>query len=212
MSASLNQRDFEVERVLTELAAVGATSVRIFPEDFRLTLLKEAESYRYRPGRENVGSGDRIVRQQLSVFDAFADTSMYRSLKEAFQELVDQSLANLRRYPFATPLHFNSMTLQRYDSGSLGITPHRDNLSYINLVCIFVVAGNGSFHICADRSGTGTREIPAPPGHVILMKAPGFLGTKDRPFHYVTGIQQPRYTFGLRQDRAHACAGVSAAK
>lgn len=191
--------ELDLDQVLDRLLCVGATSVRILKEDIRLSLLKEAEGYNYKPEDEIVGNGDRVVRQQLSSFEDFSSASMYLSLKEAFQTLVDRSFARLEVYPFDKPLHFNSMALQKYDSGSLGITPHRDQRRYINLVCIFVVGGGGRFHICADRSGIGAREIPAPPGHVIVMRAPGLLGTRDRPFHYVTDIQQPRYTFGLRQ-------------
>ena len=107
-------------------------------------------------------------------------------------------------YPFATRLNFNALVLQKYDQGSLGITPHRDQLSYINLVCVFMIAGQGRFCICADRSGNNAQAIDATPGRVILMRALGLLGATTRPFHYVTDIQAPRYTFGLRQQRDRA--------
>jgi hypothetical protein len=75
-------------------------------------------------------------------------------------------------------------------------------LSYINLVCVFVIGGQGSFYVCSDRSGNDSIEIDASPGNVILMRAPGFLGSEgERHFHYVTDIREPRYTFGLRQKR-----------
>jgi len=92
--------------------------------------------------------------------------------------------------------------LQRYEEESIGITPHKDGLSYISLVCVFVIGGQGNFYVCSDRSGNNPIEIDASPGNVILMRAPGFLGSEDgRPFHYVTNIREPRYTFGLRQKR-----------
>jgi len=106
----------------------------------------------------------------------------------------------LGTYPFETALGFNSMVLQRYEEGSIGITPHRDGLSFINLVCVFVIDGKGSFYVCSDRSGRDSIEIDASPGNVIFMRAVGFLGSEDeRPFHYVAGIRETRYTFGLRQ-------------
>jgi hypothetical protein len=95
------------------------------------------------------------------------------------------------------------MVLQRYEKGSIGITPHRDGLRFINLVCVFAVGGRGRFYVCSDRSGKDAREIDASEGNVILMRAPGLFGSQDnRPFHYVTDIRETRYTFGLRQKRA----------
>jgi hypothetical protein len=107
----------------------------------------------------------------------------------------------LPQYLFPSPLHFNSLSLQKYAQGSIGITPHRDGLRYINLICIFVIAGQGRFFVCADRSGQEAVEIEATPGNVILMRAPGFLGEDLRPFHFVSEISATRYSFGLRQLR-----------
>ena len=192
--------NFSTERILEELSSVGATSVRLLEEDFRVALLKEAQDYDYQLEDEIVGSGDRVVRQQVSSFDGFPEDSSYILLKDSFEELLEQSLAELEAYPFETALNFNSIVLQRYEEGSLGITPHKDGLSYINLVCVFVIGGRGRFYVCSDRSGRDAKEVDASPGNVILMRAPGLFGAEDnRPFHYVTEIQETRYTFGLRQ-------------
>ena len=96
------------------------------------------------------------------------------------------------------------MMIQRYRRGSFGITPHRDGLRYVNLVSLFTLCGQARFGLCADRAGHGSREIDASPGTVILMRAPGFLGTHQRPFHYVADVCEERYSFGLRQSHAAA--------
>ena len=195
-------RDLDTASILKDLSSLGATSIRLLDEDFRVALLKEARDYTYEPEDEIVGSGGRVVRQQLSSFEDFSKDSDYILLKNSFQDLLEERLARLGTYPFAMALGFNSMVLQRYEEGSIGITPHRDGLSYINLVCVFVIGGQGSFYVCSDRSGNDSIEIDASPGNVIFMRAPGFLGSEDnRPFHYVTDIREPRYTFGLRQKR-----------
>jgi hypothetical protein len=62
-----------------------------------------------------------------------------------------------------------------------------------------VIGGRGRFFVCADRSGSYSLEIDAATGRLILMRAPGFMGSESRPFHYVTGIPERRYSFGLRQ-------------
>ena len=187
-------------RILEELSSVGATSTRLLTEDFRLALLEEAQGYAYQPEDAIVGSGDRVVGQQVSSFGDFQEDSGYVLLKNSFQDLLEQRLAELETYPLKMALNFNSMVLQRYEEGTLSITPHKDGLSYINLVCVVVIGGWGRFYVCSDRSGKDAIEIDASPGNVILMRAPGFLGSEDeRPFHYVTGIRETRYIFGLRQ-------------
>lgn len=194
--------NFSTDRILEELSSVGATSVKLLEEDFRVALLEEAEGYTYQPEDEVVGSGDRVVRQQVSSFDDFPEDSGYVLLKDSFQGLLEQRLAELEAYPFETALGFNTMVLQRYEEGSHGITPHKDGLSYINLVCVFIIGGWGSFYVCSDRSGKDAIEIDASPDNVILMRAPGLFGAEDnRPFHYVTEIEGTRYTFGLRQKK-----------
>ncbi len=64
-----------------------------------------------------------------------------------------------------------------------------------------VLAGRGRFFVCEDRTGRGAREVEAAPGMAIFMRGPGFHGSQDRPFHYVSEISETRYTFGLRQRR-----------
>ncbi len=191
--------DFDIAEILEDLRSIGAASAPILNEDFRRSLLKEAESYDYRPEDEIVGSGDRVVRQQVESFENFRGESKYIFLKRLFQRLMEGILRELDEYPFDKPLNFNSMVLQKYRRGSLGITPHRDGLKFINLVCLFIIGGGGKFFVCSDRSGRGTREIYTCLGRVVFLRAPGFMGSGERPFHFVTEIRETRYAFGLRQ-------------
>jgi hypothetical protein len=194
--------NLNTDGIVEELLSVGATSVRLLEENFRVALLEEAEDYDYQPEDEIVGSGDSVVRQQVSSFDVFPDHSDYVLLKESFQDLLEQRMMQLEAYPLETALGFNSMVLQRYEEGSLGITPHRDGLSYVNLVCVFIIGGRGRFYVCSDRSGRDAKEVDASPGNVIFMRAPGLFEAEDnRPFHYVSQIEETRYTFGLRQKK-----------
>lgn len=186
------------------VALVGAASLPLLSEAFRLRLLAEADSYTYTPEEEFVGSGEKLVRQQMGSFESFSPDSAYLELRDAFQAWLEKRLQSLPQSPFSTPLRFNSPSLQKYEQGSIGITPHRDGLRYINLIGIFVIGGQGRFFVCADRSGRKAVEIDAAPGNVILMRAPGFLREDRRPFHYVCEISTARYSFGLRQLRSAA--------
>ncbi len=38
------------------------------------------------------------------------------------------------------------------------------------------------------------------PGDLLLMRAPGFAGRRDRPFHYLSDVTQTRLALGLRHD------------
>lgn len=207
MKKSLVLGNFDMKNTLERIASYGATSVKVLDEAFRRLLLEEAKSYPYQSQEEIVGSGERIVRQQMQAFEDFPKTSKHVLLKDSWQAILERGLAAMQADPFPIRLHFNSMVLQRYEPGSLGITPHKDRSVYINLICIFVIGGNGRFYVCSDRSGSQAREISASPGHVILMQAPGLLGSTDRPFHYVSNITACRYVFGLRQRLESAHGG-----
>jgi hypothetical protein len=204
MKLSLFQEVTDLTACLEKASLVGASSLPLLDEAFRLKLLAEAERYTYSPEEEYVGSRDKLVRQQMGSFERFPLGSAYLELRDAFQEWLDERLQRLPHYPLSSPLRFNSLSLQKYEQGSIGITPHRDGLRYINLICIFVIGGQGRFFICADRSGREAVEIDAVPGNLILMRAPGFRGEEIRPFHYVTEINATRYSFGLRQLRLPA--------
>lgn len=143
--------------------------------------------------------GKHHVRQDLSAFRAFPPESPFLRLRDTIASLLNAEFATLCRYPFSTPLHLDDLVLQRYPKGSSGISPHKDGLSMGNLVCVLVLAGTGDFTLCDDREGSNPRVIQAPPGHMILMRAPGFLGKNEQPFHFLANITKERCTFGLRQ-------------
>lgn len=191
----------DIGAALQSVAQVGAASLPLLDETFRRRLAAEAELCTYHPEDEVVGSGENQVRQQMGSCEDFLPHSLFRLLTAEFQCWLDARLEDLPEYPFSSRLRFDSFSLQRYPSGSLGITPHRDGWRYINLICIFAISGRGRFYVCADRAGSAAVEMDASPGSVVLMRAPGFLGANLRPFHYVTGIPAERYSFGLRQLR-----------
>ena len=188
----------KIVKILEDLIFLGATSVKVLNENFRQSLLNEAKNYTYNPEDKVVGSGDKVVKQDMGTFEDFRPESNYFLLIKSFQYLLDQSLHELSFYPFENPLLFNATVLQKYEKGSIGITPHRDSLRYINLVCIFIISGQGKFFVCSNRLGSDAVELNATVGNVIILRAPGFLHSNKRPFHYVTDILETRYTFGLR--------------
>lgn len=112
---------------------------------------------------------------------------------------MERRISSVSPYPFESELNLNSSELIRYRKGSSGITPHRDGLNFRNLVCVFNISGKGRFFICSDRSGNNSVEFDSTPGNVVMMRAPGFMGSYERPFHFVEDISEERYVFVLRQ-------------
>ncbi len=153
-----------------------------------------------------MGRDNAKVHEEYGVCDAFAASSPFADLRAATQLLFDRQLADVEPYPFSSRLQFNAMVLQRYQPGQLGITPHRDRLSSINLICIYTIAGQGQFYRCTDRQGTDMVAIDTTPGNAIFLRAPGFLGSQARPFHAIGNIRSTRYSFALRQQRASDAA------
>ena len=190
---------FDPHQIITVLAAQGALSIPFLREDFREILLREAQSYTYSPEPEVVGKGEEAVRQQVSSQCIVSPEGAYAELRTAFKAVCDNAFQSLDSYPFETRLRLTDIRLQQYAARSLGITPHRDCAQFCNLVCIFMIGGRARLAVCADRSARLAREIDISPGRLLLLRAPGFLGSDERPFHYLTDIRDERYSCGLRQ-------------
>lgn len=187
-------------RLIARLGSEDAGAMPLLTEAACASLLNEAESLPYRIGRREMGSGDRIVRQDFEIcMDVPAVSPLWR-LAAGVEGLLNAALARMSPSPLAAPLRLNDLVAQRYWPGSFGITAHRDHVRYVGLVALVVLCGTGRFCVCRDRAGAKTREIPAKPGDVLLMRAPGFEGRRDRPFHFLTDITSLRYSIGLRQD------------
>ena len=193
---------FDWTEIVAALAQSGALAVPVLGDAFRLSLLEAARASAYRAARPRVGKEGREVSQRMEVCEEFPDDSIFRAFGRSFQILWDDWLAEVPDSPFEDPLDFNDLMLQRYSVGEVGITPHRDRTAYRNLVCLFVLEGEGRFYLCNNRQGQGAREIPHQAGDLVLMRAPGFQGSLERPFHFVRDIQSQRYVFGLRQEFA----------
>ena len=197
----LTRERLVLDELVQRLASEDAIALPMLARGFREELLAAARSAPFRPARRVVGHGRRRVLQRMEVNDRFPADSPFHRLVSAFQALWNEALESAAQSPFEGRLELNDLMLQRYQVGELGITAHRDRTAYRNLVCLFVLAGRGAFHVCRDRGGTGSREIPHRPGDVLIMRAPGFLGSDYRPFHLLRDIREPRYVFGLRQQR-----------
>ena len=203
-----NRLPLKLPEILDSLTDIGATSILILRTDAREQLVHTARNLSYQQEVEEVGKGERLVRQQVASCEDFSEAPIFLQLRDAFQELLTQSLIHLSIDSFSFPVDLNRMVLQKYEPNSIGITPHRDGKRYKNLVCVFVLEGKGKFYVCGNRAGNDPIEIDATAGNVLLMRASGFKGINNclaehdeiRPFHFITDIPTQRYTFALRQE------------
>ena len=190
--------DFDFERVLKDLVQYGASSVAILPKERRMALVAEAESYTYIKQPEMAESP--LVREQLSSCMTFLENGLFFKLKNDFIQLLNEKITMFDAHQmFKTPLALSEMSLQLYEKGSLGITPHRDGKSRINIICVFILKGRATYALCDNRAGENQVYLDSSPGNVIFMRGPGFLGSEYQPFHTVKDITEERIVFGLRQ-------------
>ncbi len=198
MPAHIDLLDFNIEEAVNCLAASGSFSLPILSESRRKKLVEEACSYQYQPQPEIVGRGQ--VREQLSSVKEFPEDSLFWKLRNDFTELLIRKSSTLKIGElFKTPIDFNDMSLQKYDQNSIGITPHKDGKSRINIVCVFNLMGKAEFALCDDRSGANPKFLDTTPGNLIMLRAPGFFHSTYQPFHFVRNITEKRIVFGLRQ-------------
>jgi len=186
--------------VLTRLTAEGAASLPLLAADELPALLAAAASLAFRTGRREVGSGAAAVRQDFDICMNPPKPSALWDLAARIEEFLARALSTIQPPLLAAPLRLNDLVVQRYPPGSFGITAHRDHVRYTGLVALILLSGAGRFFVAETRDGSAAREIPWRPGEVMLMRAPGFAGRDDRPYHYLSDISSKRYSIGLRQD------------
>ncbi|RMD62335.1 MAG: hypothetical protein D6826_07640 [Alphaproteobacteria bacterium] len=206
----------DVADALARLEQDDALALPLIGPRLRHRLLRAAARLAFRPAQPVIGEGANAVYQEFDLCTAIPARSPFRAVAGAFTDLLAAALGHLDPPPLAQPPVFNDLIVQRYARGALGITPHRDHIRYRGLIALVTLCGAARFHVCADRAGSKAREIPAPAGSVVLMRAPDFAGRPDRPFHFLCDVTARRISFGLRHDarmpaaaRAHIPPGLT---
>jgi hypothetical protein len=190
-------RDLDWSTLLREVTAQGAAFVaRAFRRPFRDELAAELAAGPYEPVEPVIGQ----VRQEAESFKVpIGDMEGYPVLSGLCDRLVRQ--VHTHGVPEWVP---NEVAVQRYQPGSIGITPHRDQRRFALLVAVITVAGSAPFTLCRNRSGDPIRTWQADEGSLVLLRGPGLAGEQDgRPMHHVGGpTGAPRTSIGIRMDTA----------
>jgi hypothetical protein len=188
----------DVPALLHAVARDGAASVPLMNVEALRPLVAEARACQYLQQEEYAKSG---VREQLSTAQDLPADGHCARIAKLIEQTLEHGARAMPAYPFATPLRLDELVIQRYTAGSLGISPHRDFSSRINLVCVLVLEGHGRFVLCDDRAGGNARPVRGEPGDLILMRAPGFLNSDVRPLHFLDRIESERFALGMRNTK-----------
>jgi hypothetical protein len=197
-----------IARALARLADQDAVALDLLAQQGCDLLLAASAALTYRQAKAVVGEGDRRVYQDFEICMPVPDGSPFHDCRDALERLLARALLEMPAPPLTHPPSLNDLVVQRYPVGSQGITAHRDHLCYRDLVAIVTLAGRARFFVSTERSGEHAREVSMPPGSLLLMRAPGFAGRDDRPFHFLTDVTEERVCLGLRHDvRTEARSG-----
>lgn len=190
----------EIAGCLARLEREDAAAIDLLSPQGCAELLAASAELTYRDARPVIGEGERAVHQDFEICMPVPAGSRFHHCRDALERLLARALAHMADPPLADAPRLNDLVVQRYPVGSLGITAHRDHLAYRHLVAIVTLAGRARFFVSSDRSGENAREVPIPPGSLLLMRAPGFAGRDDRPFHFLNEVAEERVCLGLRHD------------
>ena len=194
---------------LSRLGRADALAVPYLDEATRAALAACCAALTFREARPVLGKPGREVYQDLELTTDIPEDSPLLALAQRLRSDLRAVLDRMEPPPLDYPFVVNDFIVQRYAPGRRGITPHRDHVRYRGLVAIIVLGGTGRFWVCDDRKGGGRRDVPAPPGSLLLMRAPDFAGRADRPFHALSDVTETRYSFGMRYDASRSPAGNS---
>lgn len=197
-ASDLGLFDIDGASLFRELVRCGGVSVPLLPTPKRLTLLLEAQKHTYTDQPEYTGA--HRVREQVSSSSMFPYESPFLKLRDDLQTLLHLRFPHVGETAWrGTPFDFTDIVLQRYQEGSIGVTPHIEGKSVINIFCICILTGDGKTAVCTDRTGQNPHYLDTTPGNVLIFRAPGFMGSHLQQFHFLTDITSECITFCLRQ-------------
>ena len=183
-----------LESIHHSLIATGFASTPFLTEDEREWLLAEARTLDYVRQPEVAESG--VVREDLSSCAVKGEGNAFFAVADRLARLVTElSSANGFQLPALPKAH---VALQKYEAGSFGITPHRDEKKYGVVICIIPLTGKGVLAACDNREGSNPVPVDTTPGNLVLLRAPGYAGMHARPMHAVSDITEERIVIGVR--------------
>ena len=174
-------------------------SIPFISKPFIFELIEQASILHFRKARALVGNS---VTQDFEIcFPAPRDGAI-DILATSIERLFLEAINSLHEPPIKGP-KFNDIAMQRYVSGSVGISPHKDHKKYTSVIIIVTLSGRSNFCVCDDRNGKNAKILDDRPGNILILPATGFKvlsNVFNRPIHFVNSISDGRLSIGLRQN------------
>lgn len=183
------------EEIHDALITTGLVSTPFLNESERFALLEHARTLELVRQPEMTESG--IVREDLSSCTVKGEGTGYAAIADRVALFLGE-LARATGQSFMPMLPKPDMSIQKYEQGSFGITPHRDELRFGICVCIIPLVGKGELAVCDDREGNNKKPVDTTPGNLILLRAPGYANLNVRPMHTLYDITAERIVLGIR--------------
>jgi len=135
---------------------------------------------------------DKTPQSQLSIESLPIINKFITEYQEIYKKIAKEAKFN--------ESDFNKIGFHRYPKGSLGITPHQDYESHINLISIFNLIGDAKFYYCEDKDKTNSQETDISPGSLTLLRAPRNKNEEQyRPYHYIEPMKNERLSLNVRK-------------
>lgn len=182
------------EYIHQKLVTNGAVSIPFLTAEERSALSEEAKKLEYIKQPEQAFGG--IVREEVASCSVKDEGSLFFQTADRVARFVTElcSVTGQGFPQFPKP----HVALQKYEAGSLGITPHRDEKKYGLVIAIIPLVGKGDLSTCDDRAGNNPHKQDTAPGNLVLLRAPGYAGMHVRPMHVVNNITEERIVLGVR--------------
>lgn len=187
-----------VPALLREVGEKGAYAIPLLNPELCQKMKTEAERFQFRAAEKEYGKNR--VRQRFNYFRRYPPESLLWKVGRMLEQKINEETIRSSEPMFQFPLHFNEVSAQRYTPGELGISPHRDEKRYKNIIAICIVEGDAEFYTTTDRVGGIETLVLVKPGDVIFMKSPGFKNCDLCPLHAVRNITSPRLSITYRHD------------
>ena len=181
-----------VARTLFDPQKVGVLTIPKYIDDaLRSGVLEEVNLLSYAVMPSRYGNAVQDFEMAKARLDLPAAAQVYARLSSLAQ--------GIGVHAGFSQVVFNEVTVNRYARGARGITAHRDEYRFRNLVAIVLLAGHAPFLV--GRSAQELEELNVSPGDVILLRAPRCPAEKShRPVHAVGQAVSERITLIARYD------------
>lgn len=146
---------------------------------------------------EKVFSKNNVAEQNFSYFRDYPNNHFLWYIARELEQLIQSISQNFPSSPFETPLSVTEISSHHYEICELGISLHRDESRFKNMIIICIIEGEADFCAITQK---GEKIIRTKPGDVIFMRAPGFMNGDIRPIHAVKNITSPRLSVTFRQE------------